>query len=327
MDTTNNGTDGDGENASLTNGTTAADMCQSECLEEWVDTSIVPDEEPIPEDWDPSNVTEEDKKYCRQLNRKMFLRLLLDDDDSPDVKKVPKRKGQSLQVLGRTDMLSPMMFPEDENEMLSMEVLSVGAAPPTTTTTTPPPPSDPFMESSTSYATNFYNSLIATAPYDSSQLNIIKMLAQSMKIMASACSPFLREDFFEQVLRGMMLISKMNEENILDVGQDAYIGITKLLDSCGQKKFQEFALNGTLCEGEERIEGIYNIHSEEYWKYRLTGRSFRWGNYHPVLDAAWTIIDFIHSFCFDNFMKNMMYGHVFALSMEELFPKKVQVCW
>lgn len=163
--------------------------------------------------------------------------------------------------------------------------------------------------------------------HDSSQLNVIKLLSKSMKIIIGACTPFLNDEFFEQVLKGMMYIAEKMEHSFLDVAQDLYTKISNILDHCGLRRHQEFTLNGSICVDRSIVDGVHFTKAQEYWPHRLQGWSYRWGRWHPILDAAWSVIDFVHSFCYESFTQDLMMLHVFEMSLEGLFPEKMQWLW
>ncbi|ODN00219.1 hypothetical protein Ocin01_06461 [Orchesella cincta] len=245
--------------------------CEDECLGDWVDPLYVEDEPEMTDDWDKTKVTDEEKKERADINKKMFMKLLMDDvDDDPDA---VTQNGE-----------------EDEASQLA-------------------------------------ESLLTKTQYDTTKMNIIKLLARSMRIVLSACFPFVQNDFFEQVLKGMIFMSNMYQGYIVDVGPDLYKQIMTKLDNCNLKRHLEFHLNGTRCENAEKVEGIYYTKAQTYWPYRKTGWSFRWGKWHPLLDAAWSSIDFVNSFCFESFLPNMMLAHVYEVALEGLFIKPVQDLW
>ncbi|CAL8102719.1 unnamed protein product [Orchesella dallaii] len=247
--------------------------CEEECLEDWMDPHYVEDEPEMTDDWDKSKVTEEEKKERAELNKKLFIKLLMDDDDddTPDPSKGPGWTGD--------------------------------------------------------IANQLAESLLTKTQYDTTKMNVIKLLARSMRIVVSVCSPFVQNDFLEQVLKGMIFISNMYQSQIVDVGPDLYKQIMTRLENCNLKRHLLFHLNGSRCENNEKVEGIYYIKPQEYWPYRKTGWSFRWGKWHPLVDAAWTTIDFVNSFCYESFLPNMMLAHVYEVALEGMFTKQVQDLW
>ncbi len=163
--------------------------------------------------------------------------------------------------------------------------------------------------------------------HDSSSLNVIKVLSKSMQVLLRACAPFVQPDFMEQVLRGMVYISKKMESSLLDLAPDLYKSVGRILDHCGLKRQQEFVMNGSSCAEKSVVEGLYFSKFEEFIPHKLTGWSFRWLRWHPLLDAAWSVIDFIHSYCFESFMQDYMQMHVLETSLEGLFTEKIQNLW
>lgn len=265
-------------------------ICNEECLGEY--TELILDEEPIPDTFDASKVSQEDLKRAITLNKEMILHLL-DEDDEEFARECVKDKDKNRTICPVIQKITTRRQSTIDKEVYS------------------------------SY--NFLSQILA----DKTQLNLIKLMAKSMQILVSAVEGYVTNIFMEQVLRGVIFISRKLETNLLDVSEDLYYRIKQVLNHCGLRYHQEFSLNGTLCTGSDHptVEGIYNLRTTEYWQHRLTGWSYRWGRWHPLIDAAWSTIDFIQSYCYESFMKDVTLLHIYISSMEGLFPDNVQLLW
>lgn len=298
-----------------------------DCLTEWEDPHFAVDEEEIKDSFDESKLSENEKKELKQFNKDMFMYLLVDDDGgepkntmnhiattesstgSFTTGKTPAEKGTKKQGANSGGMNSNGTGAGENSQE---EGTATGPRPPIGTKV-------PVVK--------IGHSFLQTVIHDSSALNIIKVLSKSMQVMLTACAPFVHEDFLEQVLRGMIYISKKFESTLLDLAPDLYKSVRKILDHCGLKRQQEFFINGSACEEKSVVDGIYFSKFEEFIPHKLTGWSFRWLRWHPLIDAAWTVLDFIHSFCFESFMQDYMQLHVLVTSLEGLFPEKIQNLW
>jgi len=40
--------------------------------------------------------------------------------------------------------------------------------------------------------------------------------------------------------------------------------------------------------------------------------SFRWGRYDPIIEAAWSAIAFVHAFCFEYFIGDMLHYSMYV---------------
>jgi len=67
---------------------------------------------------------------------------------------------------------------------------------------------------------------------------------------------------------------------------------------------------------------------EKEWKYKIQSRSFVWGMYDPIVEAAWAVVDFVHGYCFPNFITDLNHHHMYEIAMEAFFPENpVQKHW
>jgi hypothetical protein len=239
------------------------DVCFNDCLSDWIDPSLVEDEQFI-EDKVTDKFTLDTGAEVARLNNEVFLQILDEDED-------------------------------EEDGLLSKKKKS----------------SDPFRDEID----------------DWQDLRIIKLLAKSMRITAKECAPFVEEKFFRQVLKAMTYLSRKNQSLIQDVTLLEYKYFSSVLNRCLQRRNLHFVLNGTDCGDHSRVDGIYYFKKQQYWKYRKTGKSFQWGRHNPYIEAAWNAIEFVHGYCFESFIFDMMDLHTYQVALEGLFTTLVMRQW
>lgn len=161
---------------------------------------------------------------------------------------------------------------------------------------------------------------------DGEYLRVLKLLAKSMRVTVAGCQPFVDEDFFRAVFKAMVYLSRKNESAIQDVTNEEYKNINAALNRCLQKRNLGFYLNGS-CEGGPKVDGVYYFRSEEYWKYRQTGYTGRWPRHNPYIEAAWNALEFVHGYCFEAFVDNIMDFHTYEMAVEGLFTSMVLRHW
>ncbi|XP_035701593.1 uncharacterized protein LOC118433610 [Folsomia candida] len=162
---------------------------------------------------------------------------------------------------------------------------------------------------------------------DGEHLRVLKLLAKSMRITVAGCTPFVDEEFYRQVLKAFIYMASKNESVIQDVTTNEYKTLNIALNRCLQKRNLGFYLNGTVCDGYPKVDGIYYFRSEEYWKYRLTGYSARWRRHNPFVEAGWNAVEFVHGYCFETFVDNIMDLHTYEMALEGLFTAMVLKHW
>jgi len=89
---------------------------------------------------------------------------------------------------------------------------------------------------------------------ESGQSRIVRLLAQSMRVVVSKCSPYVTEDFFRPVLKGMVYLNSLAKEPYLDVAPEEYERINQVLNHCAQRIPQGFILNGSVCHKNAQVE-------------------------------------------------------------------------
>jgi len=90
---------------------------------------------------------------------------------------------------------------------------------------------------------------------NSTQQRIVRLLARSMQIAYTHCSPYLEEDFLRQILKALMHLNRIHKKSKLDVGIAEYERIDTYLTNCLLQKNRVFKLHGTQCETYQRVKG------------------------------------------------------------------------
>lgn len=167
------------------------------------------------------------------------------------------------------------------------------------------------------------NSTVFERPMSS----LMKVLGKSMRILYKRCAPFVEYSFYNLVFRTMIEFQRLNayfpDLNIL-----AQKRILRILDKCENRKDPSFIINGTHCEDKHVVETITNLKLNLTWPHKLEPISFRWGRNDPIIEAAWSAAAFVHAFCFDFFVEDMLHYSLFVKGMNEIFIQPlVRVHW
>jgi len=153
------------------------------------------------------------------------------------------------------------------------------------------------------------------------------LLTKAMQITIKNCDPYVQSNFLTQVLKGMIYLYSLSKKTPVDIGIDEFYIIDEHLDKCLNAVNDKFRLVGRNCTSYYKVQGIryfkFPEALDETWQYRITSRSFVWGEYDPVVEAAFAVIDFVHGYCFPIFTDNFPHYHIFHTGLEALFPKGI----
>lgn len=160
------------------------------------------------------------------------------------------------------------------------------------------------------------NSSLLDEPYTS----LMKLLAKSMRVTYSKCAPFIEPSFYSLVFRTMIEFRRMND-NFPDMNVLPLKRIMNILDRCEKELTPNpyFVLNGTRCEDKYAIQTITDLRKNITMPHKLESVSFRWGLLDPIIEAAWSAIAFVHGFCFEFFITDMLHYSLFVKGMHEVF--------
>ena len=163
-----------------------------------------------------------------------------------------------------------------------------------------------------------------------------KLLNRSLEIMREICSPYIPEEFMDQIYRGFMFMVFKSREKAADIGAFEKRELDIMLDKCRGKmaeKAERANLTGIVCNNYTRITG-YELKGQangtgEGMKkdYVIEEKSFRWGKYDPVIESAWMAIDFVHGYCFDEFRPDLNMHHIYQAGLEPLFTRTIMQRW
>ena len=159
-----------------------------------------------------------------------------------------------------------------------------------------------------------------------------KLLNRSLEIMREICSPYIPEEFMDQIYRGFMFLVLKSREKVADVGAFEKREIDIILDKCrGKMVSDRVNLTGIVCNNYTRITGYSlkdNGTGEAMNKdYYIEAKSFRWGKYDPIIESAWMAIDFVHGYCFDEFRPDLNMHHIYQAGLEPLFTRTIMQRW
>ncbi|CAL8140320.1 unnamed protein product [Orchesella dallaii] len=164
--------------------------------------------------------------------------------------------------------------------------------------------------------------LLGTEIAQSQMTGLMKILAMSMRILFLKCHPFVEGSFYTLVLRSMIeLRNRGSTFPNLDVV--VVERLLRLLDTCEKDTNEKFLLNGTECEDKFVVNSITNQVTGETKNYHGGENSFRWSVYDPIVEAAWDAVDFVHGYCAEHFMKDLLHYSLYVKVMDEIFVQPV----
>jgi len=156
----------------------------------------------------------------------------------------------------------------------------------------------------------------------SEMTGLAKILAMSMRVLFVKCHPFIEGSFYTLVLRAMLELRQRSHSfpNLNMVTVNRMLGI---LQNCEKDTNVKFMLNGTECEDKAVVQSITNKLTDRTQNFHGDESSFRWTVYDPIVEAAWSAVDFVHGYCFDHFFQDMLHYSLYVKAMNEIFIQPV----
>ncbi|CAL8072270.1 unnamed protein product [Orchesella dallaii] len=164
-----------------------------------------------------------------------------------------------------------------------------------------------------------------------SHLRVVKLFKMSVQLASMICDPiFLKPKFLQEIEKGFLfLLKEQGFDKVIDVDLESYNQLKKAMEHCTTHvKMVKFL--GESCPTQTKFESVYRYSENGKMRdqpYQPNEKTFKWGEYDIVTDAAWSVVDVVHGGCFESFSKNLNLHHKFQVALEQLFHAALYLRW
>ncbi|ODM96619.1 Phosphatidylinositol transfer protein alpha isoform [Orchesella cincta] len=164
-----------------------------------------------------------------------------------------------------------------------------------------------------------------------SHLRVVKLFKMSVQLASMICDPiFLKPKFLQEIEKGFLfLLKEQGFDKVIDVDLESYNQLKKSMEHCTTNiKMVKFL--GESCPTQTNFESVYRYSDNGKMRdqsYEPNEKTFKWGEYDIVIDAAWSVVDIVHGGCFESFSKNLNLHHKFQVALEQLFHAALYLRW
>lgn len=165
-----------------------------------------------------------------------------------------------------------------------------------------------------------------------SHLRVVKLFQMSTELVTMICDPlYLRPKFLQEIGKSFLfLLKEQGFDKVVDLDLDSYNQLKESLEYCASNATMVKFMGGSgSCPKGIKIESVYTVEGDKIkpLKYEKNEKTFKWGEYDIILDAAWSIMNIVHGGCYESFIQNVNLHHKFQVGIEQLFHEALHLRW